>query len=201
MAHDVATQETGKILRGCRAFWLSFDEEKWTCLGADDDSLSIETNPDTENNKNVQGRNTFVHNGYKPTLSNDNYYARREDSIYPHLQNIADTLTTDENKTTATLLVATLTDEVYKADTETLTGKGFKAKAIVVVNSDGGGTAGYQIPYTVTEIGGRTPVTVSVSEGQPTYTVIESESEVSTASVQKQTAKATGGSDGGSLSE
>lgn len=168
--------ETGAILRGCRAFWLSFDEKTWTCLGADDDELSIETNPETETKKNVQGRNTFVHNGYAPTLSNSNYIARREDSIYPHLQELADTLTTDENKTTATLLAATLTDEVYKADTEALAGKGFKTKARVVVDSDGGGTSGYQIPYTVTEIGGRTPVSVTVAEGQPTYTVLGGES-------------------------
>lgn len=176
------TETTGAILRGCRAFWLTFDEkEPWTCLGADDDTLAIETNPDTETKKNVQGRNTFVHKGYAPTLKNDNYLARREDSIYPHLQHIADTLTTEDKSTTATLLVATLTDEVYKADTETLTGRGFKTKARVVVTSDGGGTEGYQIPYTVTEIGGRTPVTVSVSDGQPTYTVISSGSEASAA--------------------
>lgn len=175
MANGVTTQETGKILRGCRAFWLSFDEEKWTCLGADDDSLSIEGNADTETKKNVQGRNTFVNKGYSPTLSNENYIARREDSIYPRLQEIADTLTTDERRTTATLLGATLTDEVYKADTETLTGNGFKTKAIVNYNSDGGGTDGYQIPYTVTEVDGRIPVAVSVSEGQPTYSVIGSD--------------------------
>lgn len=194
---DVTTPTTGAILRGCRAFWLSFDETNWTCLGADDDELSIETNPDTETKKNVQGRNTFVHNGYAPTLSNANYIARREDSIYPHLQEIANTLTADENKTTATLLVATLTDEVYKADTETLTGAGFKTKARVVVDSDGGGTQGYQIPYTVTEIGGRTPVTVSVADGKPTVTV----STVSTVSAQFATTPSTAKTGGGSLSD
>lgn len=194
---NAETPTTGAILRGCRAFWLSFDEENWTCLGADDDDLSIETNPDTETKKNVQGRNTFVHNGYAPTLSNANYIARREDSIYPHLQEIANTLTTDENKTTATLLVATLTDEVYKADTETLTGSGFKTKARVVVDSDGGGTDGYRIPYTVTEIGGRTPATVSVSEGQPTYTT----SGESGVSMQSETAKSAGKTTAVSLSD
>lgn len=193
---DATTPTTGAILRGCRAFWLSFDEENWTCLGADDDDLSIETNPDTETKKNVQGRNTFVHNGYAPTLSNANYIARREDAIYPHLQELVNTLTTDENKTTATLLVATLTDEVYKADTETLTGAGFKTKARVVVDSDGGGTDGYHIPYTVTEIGGRTPVTVSVADGKPTITVATE----STASVQSET-KSDGKTTAGSLSD
>lgn len=194
---DVTMPETGAILRGCRAFWLSFDEKNWTCLGADDDELSIETNPDQETKQNVQGRRTVALKGYAPTLSNSNYIARREDSIYPYLQEIADTLTTDENKTTATLLVATLTDEVYKADTETLTGKGFKTKARVVVDSDGGGTAGYQIPYTVTEIGGRTPVSVSVSDGQPNFTT----SGESTQSVQLETTRSAAKTTGGSLSD
>lgn len=194
---DAVTPTTGAILRGCRAFWLSFDESKWTCLGADDDDLSIETNPDTETKKNVQGRNTFVHNGYAPTLSNANYIARREDSIYPHLQEIANTLTTDENKTTATLLVATLTDEVYKADTETLTGSGFKTKARIVVDSDGGGTDGYHIPYTVTEIGGRTPVTVSVSEGTPTVTIATE----SVVNAQSENTTSNAKTSGGSLSD
>ena len=184
MPGETTTQETGPILRGCRAFWLRFKgDEKWTCLGADDDSLSVEGNADTETKKNVQGRNTFVNKGYSPTLSNDNYIARREDSIYPRLQYIADTLTTDERYTKAELLIATLTDEVYKADTETLTGKGAVTDAIVNFNSEGGGTDGYQIPYTVTEVGGRTPVTVSVSEGQPTYTVIGSEPDTETQSI------------------
>lgn len=168
---DTAT-ESGKILRGCRAFWLSFDEEKWTCLGADDDDLSIDTNPDSENFTNVQGRTRVEIKNYAPSLSNDNYIARKEDAIYPHLQEIANTLTTDDKKITATLLVATLTDEVFKADTETLTGNGFKTKAKVVVTGDGGSTSGYQIPYTVTEEGGRTQVTVSVADGQPTITPV-----------------------------
>lgn len=84
------TAKTGKILRGCRAFWLSFNETDWTCLGKDTDDLSIELNPDTEQVKNVQGEVTFVNNGYTPSLSNDSYIARYEDSIYEPLQTIVD---------------------------------------------------------------------------------------------------------------
>jgi len=115
--------KTGKILRGCRAFWLSFDEEKWTCLGKDTDDLSIELNPDTEQVKNVQGEVTFVNNGYTPSLSNDSYIARYEDAIYEPLQTIVDTLATDDARTSATLLVATLTDQVKESATKTLIAK------------------------------------------------------------------------------
>lgn len=162
--------KTGKILRGCRAFWLSFDEENWTCLGKDTDDLSLELNPDTEQVKNVQGEVTFVNNGYTPSLSNDSYIARYEDSIYEPLQTIADTLATDDVRTSATLLVATLTDEVKESATKTLTGKGFKVPVKVVVNSEGSSTSGYGIPFTISEDGGRVQGTVSVSKKVPTFT-------------------------------
>ena len=170
MPETPTTQTTGKILRGCRAMWLSFDDENWTCLGKDTDDLSIELNPDTEQVKNVQGEVSFVNNGYTPSMSNDSYIARREDAIYPHLQTIVDTLATDDERTSATMMVATLTEEVKESTTKTLTGKGYTVPVKVVCDSDGGGTAGYAIPFTVSEDGGRTQGTVSVSKKVPTFT-------------------------------
>ncbi len=160
---------TGKILRGCRAMWLSFDEENWTCLGKDSDDLSIDTNPDTESIKNVQGETTFVNNGYTPSMSNE-YIARREDAIYPHIQKIADELSTSDEDCSATMVVATLDEEVKNSDTKTLAGKGYKVKVGVVVDNDGGSTSGYAMPFTITENGGRTQGTVSVSKKVPTFT-------------------------------
>ena len=164
------TTKTGKILRGCRAFWLSFNDTDWTCLGKDTDDLSIELNPDTEQVKNVQGEVTFVNNGYTPSLSNDSYIARYEDAIYEPLQTIANTLATDDEQTSATLIVATLTDEVKESATKTLTGKGFKVPVKVVVDSEGASTSGYGIPFTISEDGGRIQGTVSVSNKVPTFT-------------------------------
>ena len=170
MPETGTTPATGKILRGCRAFWLTFNGTDWTCLGKDTDDLSMELNPDTEQVKNVQGEVTFVNNGYTPTLSNDSYIARREDAIYPNLQTITDTLATDDERTSATLLVATLTEEVKESNTKTLTGKGFTVPVKVTVDSDGGSTSGYAIPFTVSEDGGRTQGTVSVTNKVPTFT-------------------------------
>ena len=158
-----------KILRGCRAMWLSFDENEWTCLGKDSDDLSIDTNPDTDQTKNVLGETTFVHNGYTPSLSNDGYIARSEDSIYTNLQEIANTLAVDDETTSATLLVATLDEEVKEGATKTLTGKGFKVPVKVVVNNDGGSTSGYGIPFTIYEDGARTQGTVTVTSKKPTF--------------------------------
>lgn len=173
--------KTGKILRGCRAMWLTFNNTNYTCLGKDTDDLSIELNPDTEQVKNVQGEVAFVNNGYTPSLSNDSYIARYEDAIYEPLQTIADTLATDDERTSATLIVATLTDEVKESTTKTLTGKGFKVPVKVVVDSDGASTSGYGIPFTISEDGGRIQGTVSVSNKVPTFTAA-TEATVQTAS-------------------
>lgn len=190
---DLAEVEVkvGKILRGCRAMWGSFDKENWTLLGKDDDDLSIDLNPDTEQKKNVLGETTTENNGYKPSIS-PSYIARREDAIYPHLQEIVDTLTTDENKTTMYMMVATLTDEVKDSDTKTLTGRGYMVKTQVVVNNDGGGTNGYTIPFTASEDGGRIQGSVSVTKRVPTFTEdddtsVSTPATVSTQSTGKET--------------
>ena len=175
--------KTGKILRGCRATWGSFDKENWTLLGKDDDDLSVDLNPDTDQKKNVLGETITENNGYKPSISL-NYIARREDAIYPHIQKIADTLTTDENETTMYMIGATLTDEVKDSDTKTLTGHGYMVKTQVVVNNDGGGTAGYTIPFTASEDGGRIQGSVSVTERVPTFIADTSESAPATVSTQ-----------------
>lgn len=172
-----------KILRGCRAMWLSFNGEDWTCLGKDSDDMSIDMNSDTEQTKNVQGETVFTHNGYTPSLANDSYIARTEDAIYESLQYIVNTLATDDDSTSATLIVATLTDEVIKSDTKGLTGEGFKVPVKVVVDNDGGSTSGYGIPFTLYEDGTRTQGTVSVTNKVPTFTA----ETTSTESTQSQT--------------
>jgi hypothetical protein len=163
--------DTGKILRGCRAMWLNFEADGYTCLGKDSDDLSIDTNPDTEQSKNVQGETTFTHNGYTPSLSNDGYIARKEDAIYPTIQKIANELSEDDATISGTLTVATLDDQVKNATGKTtLKGSGFQVPVKVVVNNDGGGTSGYTIPFTMYEDGARVQGTVSVTDKVPTFT-------------------------------
>lgn len=161
--------QTGKVLRGCRAFWLSFDGKAWTCLGKDSDDLSIDLNPDTETFKNVQGEVTFVNNGYTPSLTNE-YTARKEDAIYSHLQYIVDNLAVDDEHTAATMIVATLDIEVKDTGEKTASGTGYSVPVKVVVNNDGGSTSGYAIPFTINEDGSRTQGTVTVENKVPTFT-------------------------------
>lgn len=158
-----------KILRGCRAMWLSFDKENWTCLGKDSDDLSIDLNPDVEQKKNVLGETTTEHNGYTPSMSNE-YIARSEDAIYEHIQYIADHLATDDEHISATMLVATLDIEVADTGTNTAKGSGYEVPVKVVVDNDGGGTGGYTIPFTINEDGARVQGTVTVTDKKPTFT-------------------------------
>ncbi len=159
----------GKILRGQRAMWLSFDDENWTCLGKDSDDLSIDLNPDTEQTKNVQGEVTFTNNGYTPSMSNE-YQARTEDAIYKPIQYIVDNLAVDDEHTSATMIVATLDIEVKDTGEKTATGSGYKVPVKIVVDNDGGATAGYAIPFTINEDGARVQGMVSVANKVPTFT-------------------------------
>lgn len=148
--------------------WLSKDE-KTTLIGKDLDDLSIDTSPDTEQNKNVLGESNFSHNGYTPSIAVE-YIARTEDAIYPILQKIANELSVADEDITMDLIVATLTEEVKESDTKTLTGTGFKVPARIVVDNDGGPTAGYTISFTAYESGNRIQGTVSVSNREVTFT-------------------------------
>ena len=162
-----------KVVRGCRALWLTFDNETLkdcTCLGKDSDDLSIGTNPNVEQKQNVQGETSTDHNGYTPSMANE-YIARTEDSIYKPIQYIADTLATDDEHIKATMIVATLDIEVKDATGEkTAEGNGYKVPVKVVVDNDGGSTSGYAIPFTIYEDGARVQGKVTVMNKQPTFT-------------------------------
>ena len=164
--------ETGKVLRGCRAMWLTFDNEtleNTTCLGKDSDDQSVDLNPDVEQKKNVQGESVAEHNGYTPSMANE-YLARKEDAIYEHIQYIADNLATDDEHIKATMIVATLDIEVADTGDKTANGTGYKVSVKVAVNSDGGGTGGYALPFTIYEDGARIPGTVTVTDKKPAFT-------------------------------
>lgn len=178
-----------KILRGCRAMWLTFDDKDYTCLGKDTDDLSIDLNPDSETIKNVLGETTFVNNGYTPSMSNE-YIARTEDAIYEHIQYIADNLATDDEHTSATMIVATLDIEVKDTGEKSASGKGYKVPVKVVVDNDGGSTSGYSLPFTINEDGARVQGTVTVADKKPTFSAASTLAAQASTSV-KTTSKGT----------
>lgn len=159
-----------KLLRGVRAEWMSFDGETWTLLGKDMDDYSVDLNPDTETIKNVLGESSFAHKGFTPSSSIE-YQARSEDAIYPELEKIVNTLSSDDAVITATVIRATLDEEVKESDVKKLTGKGYKVNVSVVPTSEGGSTEGYAIAFEYHENGSRVQGTVEVEERVPTFTV------------------------------
>ena len=148
--------------------WLSKGDAS-TLIGKDMDDLSIDTNPDTEQTKNVLGETTFSHNRYTPSLAVE-YTARSEDEIYPVVQKIANKLSVADEDITMDLIVATLTEEVKESDTKALTGSGFKVPVRIVVDNDGGSTSGYAISFTAYESGNRIQGAVSVNKREVTFT-------------------------------
>ena len=160
-----------KLPRAALAQFLSFDEEKWTLLGKDTDSMSTSMNPDIETKQNVIGETTTDHKGFNPELAVDAYAARTEDSIYENLLDITMNRKYDDESTTATLMECVLDEAVNLSDNKTLTGKAWKEKVTVVPQEYGGDTAAFGIPFNLSpKGGGREEGTVSVTKRVPTFT-------------------------------
>ena len=101
-----------KLPRAAFAQFLSFDEERWTLLGKDTDSLTTSMNPDIETKQNVIGETTTDHKGFNPEVSVDTYAARTEDAIYENLLDITMNRRSDDEHTTATLMECVLDEAV-----------------------------------------------------------------------------------------
>jgi hypothetical protein len=160
-----------KLPRAAFAQFLSFDDENWTLLGKDTDSMSTSMNPDIETKQNVIGETTTDHKGFNPELAVDTYAARTEDAIYDNLLDITMNRRSDDEHTTATLMECVLDEAVNLSDNKTLTGKAWKEKVTVVPQEYGGDNAAFGIPFNVTpKGGGREEGTVSVTKRVPTFT-------------------------------
>ena len=161
--------ETGKILRGQRAKWISFDGTDWTLIGVRMDSESTNMNPDVTNGKDVTGAPYIDHNGFAPESDID-YKPRKEDSIYPQIQKITNELLKDEENCTFKMIVATQDIEVKDTGVKSASGTGYQVDVLCVPQEDGGDTSGYTIPVNFYENGTRVQGTVTVENKKPTFT-------------------------------
>lgn len=159
----------GKILRGRRAKWVSFDGTNWTLIGVRMDSESTNLNADVSTGKDVTGSPFVDHNGFAPESDID-YQPREEDSIYPQIQKITNELLKDEESCTFKMIVATLDIEVKDTEVKTASGTGYQVDVLCVPQEDGGSTSGYTIPVNFYETGTRIQGTVSVENKKPTFT-------------------------------
>ena len=141
-------------------------------LGDDIEEMSVELNSDTEQKKNILGQTRTVDNGYTPSMDADPFYADPDKKLYPKLRDIAfKRLKGDECKT--------LMLEVIIEDTEATTHAAFVREVMIKPQSYGGGTEGFNIPFTVSEDGDWVEGTVtaaSVKSGAPVFTAAEGNS-------------------------
>ena len=142
------------------------DKAVFEILGDDIEDMSVEMNPDTTQMKNILGQTKTTDNGFTPSMSADPWYANTDSKLYPHMRDIVmEQISGDERKT--------LMLEVIVEDTEATEHTAYLREVKVTPTSYGGGTEGFNIPFTVDFDGAFVKGTVtadSVKSGAPVFT-------------------------------
>lgn len=165
----------GKLAREALAHYLDTAWNKkvadaskavFEIIGDDIEDMSVEMNSDTSQVKNILGQTRTQDNGYTPSMDADPFYADPDKKLYPKLRDIAmERLKGDDCKT--------LMLEVIVEDMDSPTHTAYVREVMVKPTSYGGGTEGFNIPFTVSEDGAWAKGTVtaeSVKAGAPVFT-------------------------------
>ena len=141
------------------------DKAIFEILGDDIEDMSVEMNPDTTQMKNILGQTKTTDNGFTPTMSADPWYADTESKLYPHMRDIVMEHISGDGRKTLML-------EVIVEDTEATEHTAYLREVKVTPTSYGGGTEGFNIPFTVDFDGAFVKGTVtadSVKAGAPVF--------------------------------
>lgn len=135
-------------------------------LGDDIEEMSVDMQPDLSSYKTILGQTKTVDNGFTPSMSAEPWYANTESKLYPHMRDIVfEQISGDERKT--------LMLEVIVEDMEAETHLAYVREVKITPTSYGGGTEGFNIPFTVDFDGAWAKGTVtaeSVKSGSPVFT-------------------------------
>jgi hypothetical protein len=126
-------------------------------LGKDLEEFSPELSAQVETKKNILGNTSIVISSYEKTASVEPFYAEKDSALFNRLQAIIDDeLVLDALKVNVVevKLWDAKEDGVYPA---------IREEAYVEINSYGGDTTGYQIPFTLHYTGKKTKGTFDVS--------------------------------------
>ena len=132
-------------------------EAAYEQLGKDLEEFSPELSAQVETKKNILGNTSIVISSYEKTASVEPFYAEKDSALFNRLQAIIDDeLVLDELKVNVVevKLWDAKEDGVYPA---------IREEAYVEINSYGGDTTGYQIPFTLHYTGKKTKGTFDVS--------------------------------------
>lgn len=135
-------------------------------IGDDIEEMSVELNPDTEQNKNILGQTKTKDNGYEPSMDADPFYADPDKKLYPKIRDIA--LGRLKGEACKTLML-----EVFVEDTEATKHTAYVREVMVKPQSYGGDTGGLNFPFNVMEDGASVKGSVtadSLTSGSPTFT-------------------------------
>lgn len=135
-------------------------------LGDDIEDMSVEMNPDTTQMKNILGQTKTTDNGFTPSMSADPWYANTDSKLYPRMRDIVMEQISGDGRKTLML-------EVIVEDTEATEHTAYLREVKVTPTSYGGGTEGFNIPFTVDFDGAWVKGTVtaeSVKAGSPVFT-------------------------------
>ena len=132
-------------------------EAAYEQLGKDLEEFSPELSAQVETKKNILGNTSIVISSYEKTASVEPFYAEKDSALFNRLQAIIDDeLVLDELKVNVVevKLWDAKEDGFYPA---------IREEAYVEINSYGGDTTGYQIPFTLHYTGKKTKGTFDVS--------------------------------------
>ena len=124
-------------------------EASYEQLGKDLEAFTAEMSAQVETKKNILGQSSVVISGYEKTAAVEPYYAESGTGLFEKLQSIIDDgLVLDDLKTDVVevKLWDNQQENVYPAVRE---------EVYLEVNSYGGDTTGYQIPFTLHYTGNR----------------------------------------------
>lgn len=164
----------GKLNREALAHYLDtvwnkkvadVDKAVFEILGDDIEEMSVEMNPDTSQMKNILGQTKTTDNGFTPSMSADPWYANTDSKLYDHMRDIVMEHISGDGRKTLML-------EVIVENTEADTHTAYVREVKVTPTSYGGGTEGFNIPFTVDFDGAFVKGTVtaeSVKAGAPVF--------------------------------
>ena len=156
-----------KLTRGAHAFYVDSKmggtgSPAWYRVGKDIEDMSVDLGADTETVKNILDETSVRHNGYEPSIEADPFYADPDDALYEPLKNIAlNRLKGDQCKTSyLEVIIENTTDTDHDAWME---------DCMLVPQSYGGDTSGFQIPFNVLPCGNRVKGYVTITNKVPTF--------------------------------
>ena len=112
-------------------------------LGQDLEEFSPEMSAQVETKKNILGESSVLISGYEKTGSVENYYAEEGSGLFQRLQEIV-----EENLVLDEVMADVVDVKLWKPN-EDGSFPAVKETVFIEVNSYGGDTTGYQLPFTL----------------------------------------------------